>query len=72
MADSLELHVLTPQRKICVETVSQVVAQGAERDAEPTDPPERALGAARALCARRREAGTLHALSIDAGGANFR
>jgi F-type H+-transporting ATPase subunit epsilon len=29
MADSLELHVLTPQRKICDETVSQVVAQGA-------------------------------------------
>ena len=29
MADTLELHVLTPQREICEETVSQVVAQGA-------------------------------------------
>ncbi len=29
MAESLELHVLTPQREICDETVSQVVAQGA-------------------------------------------
>jgi F-type H+-transporting ATPase subunit epsilon len=29
MADTLELRVLTPQREICDETVSQVVAQGA-------------------------------------------
>jgi F-type H+-transporting ATPase subunit epsilon len=29
MADSLELRILTPQRKVCDETVSQVVAQGA-------------------------------------------
>jgi F-type H+-transporting ATPase subunit epsilon len=28
MADSLELRILTPQREICDETVSQVVAQG--------------------------------------------
>lgn len=29
MADTLELHLLTPQREICDETVSQVTAQGA-------------------------------------------
>ncbi|HSD09954.1 MAG TPA: ATP synthase F1 subunit epsilon [Candidatus Binatia bacterium] len=29
MADTLELRVLTPQREVCDEAVSQVVAQGA-------------------------------------------
>ena len=45
---------------------------GTQRDAEPADPPERALVAARALCARGRDLGDPHGKSIGARRAFFR